>query len=78
MYQADYLSTFPYFQRTLESVPLYAVHDSLTGLISRKYILEFIRDLIDRGVHFSLGIIDLDNFKDINDHSNRPNFPLQL
>ena len=68
MYQAEYLSTFPYFRRTLESVPLTAVHDSLTGLISRKYMLEFIRDLIERQVHFTLAIIDLDNFKSINDN----------
>ncbi len=68
MYQAEYLSTYPYFRQTLESVPLSAVHDSLTGLISRKYMLEFIRDLIDHRIHFTLGIIDLDNFKDINDH----------
>lgn len=68
MYSAEYLSTYPYFQNTLESVPLSAVHDSLTGLISRKYILEFIRDLIERLVPFNLGIIDLDNFKTVNDH----------
>lgn len=68
MYSAEYLSTYPYFRQTLESVPLFAVHDSLTGLISRKYMLEFIRDLIERKVSFTLGIIDLDNFKDINDH----------
>ncbi len=68
MYSAEYLSTYPYFRQTLEGVPLSAVHDSLTGLISRKYMLEFIRDLIERKVPFTLGIIDLDNFKGINDH----------
>ena len=68
MYQAEYLSTFPYFQHVLENVPLTSVHDSLTGLISRKYMLEFIHDLIDRQVHFTLAIIDLDNFKSINDN----------
>ena len=68
MYQAEYLSTFPYFQHVLENVPLTSVHDSLTGLISRKYMLEFIHDLISRQVHFTLAIIDLDNFKSINDN----------
>ena len=68
VYSSEYLSTYPYFQNVLESVPLSAVHDSLTGLISRKYMLEFIRDLIERLVPFTLGIIDLDNFKSINDH----------
>ena len=68
VYSSEYLSTYPYFQNVLESVPLFAVHDSLTGLIARKYMLEFIRDLIERRVPFTLGIIDLDNFKSINDH----------
>ena len=67
VYQAEYLSTYPYFKKALENMPLNAVHDSLTGLISRKFILEFIHDLIDRHVPFTLAIIDLDNFKSIND-----------
>ena len=68
MYQAEALSVYPYFQRVLESVPLASVQDALTGLISREYMLDFIRDLIRRDVPFTLGIIDLDNFKSINDN----------
>ena len=41
--------------------------DSLTGLISRSYIIGFIHDLIDRKIPFTLAMVDLDNFKFIND-----------
>lgn len=68
MYQAEYLSTFPYFRQTMENVSLASLHDALTGTIARRYMLEFVHDLIRRGVPFTLAMIDLDNFKSINDH----------
>lgn len=42
--------------------------DSLTKVISRKYMLKYIQFLINHDIPFALGIIDLDNFKLINDH----------
>lgn len=68
MYSKEYLSTFPFFQKVLESVELTTIHDSLTGLIARPYIIGFIHDLIQREIPFYLGIMDLDNFKGINDN----------
>ncbi len=41
--------------------------DSLTGVISRGYIINFAKDLIKHKTPFSIVIVDIDNFKDIND-----------
>ncbi len=41
--------------------------DNLTGLYSREVIVEFAGELVSRGEPFSLGLIDIDNFKYIND-----------
>ena len=68
MYSAEYLARYPFFRELLQTAPLSAVHDSLTGLIARPHILRFIRSLIDEKTPFVLGIIDLDNFKSINDN----------
>ena len=43
------------------------VLDSLTQIISRQYIVEIAHNLIRDNVPFTLLIIDLDNFKQIND-----------
>lgn len=43
------------------------IFDSLTQVISRKYILEYTQYLIDKKVPFSFYIVDIDNFKSIND-----------
>lgn len=42
--------------------------DSLTGVISRGYIISFAKDLIKKKTPFSIVIMDIDNFKDINDN----------
>jgi len=68
MYSAEYLARYPFFRALLPDTPLAVMHDSLTGLIARPYILRFIRALIDEKTPFVLGIIDLDNFKSINDN----------
>ena len=67
MYEKERLNGYPYFRELLCSNGLAAIHDSLTGLIARPCILGFIRDLISRKIPFSLAIIDLDNFKAVND-----------
>lgn len=44
-----------------------ANHDELTGLLNRASIFECIKNLIRKGIPFSIYSIDLDNFKSINE-----------
>lgn len=67
MYTREQLSKYAYFDKLLESYGLPVILDPLTGVVSRKYILEFAQSLIDAGVPFTFGMLDLDNFKFIND-----------
>lgn len=41
--------------------------DPLTGVLNRKAMFEYIDWLISEGRHFSLFLIDIDNFKNVND-----------
>ncbi|MGX8699352.1 MAG: GGDEF domain-containing protein [bacterium] len=67
MYSREYLSSFSFFRTLLENDGLASIHDSLTEVISRGFILQFVRELIQSGTPFTLAMVDLDNFKDIND-----------
>ena len=68
MYTSEKLSRFPFFREVLESTPLASIHDSLTGLIARPYIMRFIQSLIAEQTPFAMAMVDLDNFKSINDN----------
>lgn len=54
-----------------EEMSRLAITDDLTGLYNRRHFLERLRSEIDRaqryGTHFSLAMIDIDHFKEIND-----------
>ncbi len=67
MYGISELRRYPFFDRILEDVPLEEMLDPLTGILSRNYSLKFVHSLIAAGTPFSFSIIDLDNFKYIND-----------
>ena len=67
MYRKEQLSKYPYFEEVFKSEDVSNVVDSLTGLISRRYLVEFIQHLVKNKVPFSLALLDLDNFKFIND-----------
>ncbi len=62
--------------RTLLELEYYALHDPLTGLYNRRQfndILEYEVERCERHNHeFSVLMIDLDNFKDINDSFGHP------
>lgn len=67
MYTKEQLSKYPYFEEVFKSRDASNVVDSLTGLISRRYMLAFIQHLVENKVPFTLALLDLDNFKFIND-----------
>ena len=67
MYTVDELSKYGYFNEIFNEHGLSDVLDSLTGAISRPYIIGFIKWLIKKGTSFSVSMLDLDNFKFVND-----------
>ncbi len=66
-YTTDQLYRYSYFRNLLKTHSLFGILDSLTGLVSRPYMIDFIHSLIDNGVPFTVALLDLDNFKFIND-----------
>ncbi len=67
MYTPEKLLEYPYFENISEAYELKDMLDPLTGLLRRPYIIEYANCLIRAGVPFTLGMLDLDNFKHIND-----------
>ena len=68
MYTKEQLMKFQCFAEILREDPDVSVLlDQLTGLLSRGHILWFAKWLIDHQVPFSFAMMDLDNFKFIND-----------
>ncbi len=67
MYTREQLQKYAYFEQILRTKDISSVLDSLTGLLSRQHIVGFIQSLIERQVPFTLAVLDLDNFKFIND-----------
>ncbi|MCR4610605.1 MAG: GGDEF domain-containing protein [Lachnospiraceae bacterium] len=67
IYGVKYLRRYPFFDKVLDEVSIDEVLDPLTGLISRSYFLEFAKSLIRDNTPFSFTMMDLDNFKQIND-----------
>ena len=63
MYTTSDLIKYDYFK----NVDIRYALDSLTGVLSREYIIGFAKHLIENEVPFSMGILDVDNFKIIND-----------
>ena len=67
LYTREKLCKYPYFDKLLHEIPIDQILDPLTGVISRRYFLNFVKAQIKEGVPFTFGIVDLDNFKQIND-----------
>ena len=67
MYSAQQLEKYDYFNKLLKQKDISYILDPLTGLVSRTYMIEFAKSLVEEGTPFSFGMIDLDNFKEVND-----------
>ena len=67
MYMTEQLAQYPYFADRLKDTAPEALLDPLTGLVSRGHILWFAQWLIEQEIPFSFAMLDLDNFKFIND-----------
>lgn len=67
MYTEQQLRKYPYFEKLFRSSSVGNVIDSLTGLLSRQHIIGFIQDLMANGIPCTVALLDLDNFKFIND-----------
>ena len=67
MYRIEQLIKYRYFAEQIERTGLEHMTDPLTGLISRAYILDFAKSLINENIPFTFAMLDLDNFKFIND-----------
>ena len=64
MYKLEDLKKYDYFN----DVNIDYALDSLTGVLSRAKILGFARYLVDNNIKFMMGILDIDNFKLVNDN----------
>ncbi len=67
LYSWDSLRIYPYFDKILDHIPLSDILDPLTGVVNRRYILDLVHRLIADKKPFCFSILDLDNFKNIND-----------
>ena len=67
MYTKEQLTKYPFFKDALGRRDVGMLLDPLTGLVSRQYILGFAKSLIEAGTPFTFGMLDLDNFKFVND-----------
>lgn len=63
MYSIEEIKKYDFF----DTADMTFILDSLTGVVSRQYILGFAKYLIKTNTPFAMAMVDLDNFKSIND-----------
>ncbi|MCR4690162.1 MAG: GGDEF domain-containing protein [Lachnospiraceae bacterium] len=67
LYDTACLRRFSYFDKLLDEVNVEEILDPLCGIVSRGYMIDFTKNLMAAGIPFTFSILDLDNFKGIND-----------
>lgn len=67
LYTIDDLRKYSFFDKIIDEIGLDEILDPLTGILSRAYAIKFVLSLIADKTPFTFTIIDLDNFKFIND-----------
>ena len=67
LYTIDDLRKYSYFDRLIDGISLEEILDPLTGVLNRSYSIKFVRYKNKKKTPFTFTIIDLDNFKSIND-----------
>ncbi len=68
VYNIDDLRKYSFFDKIIDEISLEEILDPLTGILSRAYAIKFVRSLISEKQPFTFTIVDLDNFKSINDN----------
>ncbi len=67
LYTIEDLRKYRFFDKIIDEISLAEILDPLTDLLSRAYVIRFVQSLIAENTPFTFTIIDLDNFKFIND-----------
>ena len=67
VYTMSNLRKYSFFDKIIDEINLDEIVDHLTGILNRSYSIQFVRSLIEEKIPFTFTIIDLDNFKFIND-----------
>ncbi|MCR5733955.1 MAG: GGDEF domain-containing protein [Lachnospiraceae bacterium] len=67
VYPIEKLRKYDYFDHIIDEISLDEILDPLTGVLSRSYSMKFVNHLIHDHIPFTFAMIDLDNFKFIND-----------
>lgn len=67
LYTIADLRKFKFFDKIIDEISLEEILDPLTGILTRSYAIKFVKYLIAEKISFTFSIVDLDNFKSIND-----------
>ncbi len=67
VYTIEKLRKYSFFDKIIDGISLDEILDPLTGVLSRSYAVQFVRSLIAEKIPFTYSMLDLDNFKYIND-----------
>ncbi|MBO4910078.1 MAG: diguanylate cyclase [Lachnospiraceae bacterium] len=67
VYTIDKLRGFNFFDRIIDEISLEEMLDPLTGVLNRTYAMKMVHWLIAENQPFTFTMVDLDNFKSIND-----------